>query len=112
MRRVVGVVMDGHSGRDSTRNMAGSNQFEIVFRDFIVRAFYFDSDALAGLEQYAVGADFNIEFINLIGFEGVSPGVQMDRLPGLGCGGVEFSLRSAEPAARQESEATLNIEMP
>ena len=68
--------------------------------DVIVRALDFDSDALSGFEQDAVGADFDIEFIDLVGFERFPLRVQVNGLPGLGCGGVEFSLRSAEPAAR------------
>ena len=112
MRRVVGVVMDGNLRRAGARNMADSDQFEIIVGDFIVSALDLDSDALSGFQKDAVRADFDIEFINLIGFERLSLVVSVDRLPRRGCGGVEFSLRSPEPAARQESAAALDIEMP
>lgn len=92
--------MDGYLRIAGARNMADSDQFEIILGNIIVSAFDFDSDAITGFEQDAVGADLDIEFIDLIGFERFPLRVQMDGLPGPGCGGVEFSLRSAEPAAR------------
>ena len=92
--------------------MADSDQLEIILGDIVIRALDFDSDALSRFEQDAVGAEFDIEFVDLIGFQRLPLSMQMDGLPGPGCGGVEFSLRSAEPAARLESAAALGIEMP
>ena len=94
------AVMDGYLRIAGARNMTDSNQLEIIFWDVVVRAFDFDSDALSGLEQDAVRADFDIEFIDLVGFERLPLAMQVDGLPRLGFGGIEFPLRSAEPAAR------------
>ena len=101
MRRAIGIVMYRNLRRAAARNMAGSDQLEIIIGGVIVRALDFDSDALYPFEQDAVGADFNIEFIDLVGFERFSLAMQVDGLPRLGCGRVELSLRSPEPAARQ-----------
>src|SRR5258708_2029916 len=103
MRRIVGVVMDGNLRGAAARNMADSDQFEIILGDFIVSALDLDSDALSGFQQDAVRADFDIEFINLIGFERRSLVVSVDRLPRRGCGGGEFSLRTPAAAPRQKS---------
>ena len=92
MRRAIGIVMDGNLRRAAARNMADSDQFEIIVGDFIVSALDLDSDTLSGFEQDAVGTDFNIEFIDLVGFERLSLAMEVDGLPGPGRGGVEFSL--------------------
>jgi hypothetical protein len=112
MRWAFGVVMYGHLRRDAARNMADPDEFEIISGGIVVRAFDFDGDAFSGLKQNAVGTDFDIKFINLIGFERLPFRMQVNGLPGFGRGGVEFSLRSAEPASRQESATAVGIEMP
>ena len=83
MRRAIGVVMNGHLRRSGARNVADSDEFEIIFRDVVIRALDFESDTLTRFKQDAVWADFNIEFIDLIGFERLSLGMQVDGLPGL-----------------------------
>ena len=52
--------------------MADSDQLEIILGGVIVRTFDFDPDALTGFEKDAVGADFDIEFIDLVWFERVT----------------------------------------
>ena len=81
--------------------MADSDEFQIILYGIVVRALDFDSDALSGLKQNAVGTDFDVEFIDLTGFKRLALGVQVDGSPGLGCRSIEFSLRSAEPTSRQ-----------
>ncbi len=102
MRWMIGTVVHGYSRRGAAGNMADSDQLKIVLRGVVVGALDFDSDALTGLEQDAVRSNFNIEFINLVGLKRFSPGMQMNRLPGRRCSGIQLSLRSAEPAARQQ----------
>jgi hypothetical protein len=68
MRRAVGIVVDGNLRIAGARDMADSDQFEIILGDVIVRALDFDSDALSRFEQDSVGADFNIKFIDLVRF--------------------------------------------
>ena len=72
MRRAVSIVVNGNLRITGARNMAYSNQLEIILRDVIIRALDFDSDALSRFEQNAVGADFNIKFIDLVRFERLS----------------------------------------
>ena len=112
MRWALGIVVNGNLRIAAARNVADSDQFEIIFWDVIIRALNFDSDTFSGLEQDAVGSDFDIEFVDLIGFERLPLTVQVDGVPRLGCGRIKFSLRSAQPAARQESAAGIGIEMP
>src|SRR5580693_1192037 len=92
--------------------MADSDQLQIILGGIVVRALDFDPDALSRFEQDAVRTDFDIEFIDLIGFERLALGMQVNRLPGPGCGGVEFSLRTAEPAAGQKGAPALGVELP
>ena len=81
MRRAVRVVMDCNLGRDGAGDVPDSDQFKIILGGVIVRALDFDPDALAGFEQDAVGADFNIEFVDLIRFERFPLGMKVDGLP-------------------------------
>jgi hypothetical protein len=92
--------------------VTSSYQLEIIPGDIIIGALDFDADAFSGFKQNAVRTDFDIEFVNLIGLERLPLGVQVDGLPGLGRGRVEFSLRSAEPATRQKSASAIGVEMP
>ena len=66
-------MVDCYLGRAGARNVASADQFEIIPGRVIIRALYFDSNALPGFEQDAVGADFDIEFVNLIRFERLPP---------------------------------------
>ena len=68
IRRAVGIVVDGNLRIAGARDMADSDQLEIILGDVIVRALDFDSNTLSGFEQYAVGADFDIKFIDLVRF--------------------------------------------
>src|SRR5882672_8916145 len=93
--------------------MADSNCLERISGHFIrVRTLDFDSDPLSCFQQNTVGADLDIEFVNLVGHERLSLGMKVYGLPGCGCGGVQFSLRSPEPTARQEILPAIRIEMP
>src|ERR1700733_5952017 len=105
MRRIFRVVVDSHLRRAGIRYMSDSNQFEIIVRDVLIRALDFDSDAFPGLEQYAVGTNFDIKFVDLAGFQRLTLGVRMNRLPGLGFGRVELALRTSQPTASQQCAA-------
>lgn len=83
IRRAVGIVVDGNLRIAGARDMADSDQFEIILGDVIVRALDFDSNTLSRFEQDSVGADFDIEFIDLVSFEWLSLAMQVDGLPRL-----------------------------
>ncbi len=64
--------------------MAVGRQLVEICRRFVIGGFDHQPEPMAGLEQQPVGADFEVEFLDLAGRQGLVFGMGVDRLPGFG----------------------------
>ena len=90
---MIRVVVDGHARARLPNHVTRRNAVQVMRRRITVVAGNADCQPIAGTETNAVGANLDVEFVNLIGRQRFALLVDVIRRPRLRATGIDPSLR-------------------
>jgi len=109
MRRIIRVVIYRNIGCRLSPDLSFAQVFDKAPGRLIIGAFDLEFQPVPGFKENTIWANLDIEFIDPVGFQGFSPGMEMDRFPGGGCISVQSALGPAQPSPGQEFLLTPGI---
>src|SRR5919197_2431486 len=110
MRWMFGIVINRHTRAQLARHVTRRDAVQMMARRIAIMAGDPNGQTITGTEPNAIGADLDIELVNLVRRERFAPFVRVIGRPGFRTNGIDLPLQTAKPAAREQPLRSLGVD--